>query len=310
MCQKEEIERRKRQKRPGVSCYNPENKMNKMKRNKALSHLLIVVLSVITLTGMLASCSGGSAENKNAERIPILTYHKIVPAGTEFETSLLIAEDTFDEQMKYLHDNGFTTLTLDEFYDWYKGDIEVPEKSVVVTFDDGYYGTYYLAYPIIKKYDQAATVFCIGHHIDEVTAEWDPNETEDHYICADVIEEMRQEYPRFSFESHTFNMHKEIDDEHPVNVFTYDQMMEDAEQNAAYDFKYLAYPWGDYNDTLIRALKDSGYKMAFSYRPFYYATRSDDQYAVNRIKIGGKMELKEFKKIVNGKDKEYINPDA
>ena len=56
--------------------------------------------------------------------------------------------------------------------------------------------------------------------------------------------------------------------------------------------------------------KDSGYKMAFSYRPFYYATRSDDQYAVNRIKIGGKMELKEFKKIVNGKDKEYINPDA
>ena len=122
-----------------------------MKRNKALSHLLIVVLSVITLTGMLASCSGGSAENKNAERIPILTYHKIVPAGTEFETSLLIAEDTFDEQMKYLHDNGFTTLTLDEFYDWYKGDIEVPEKSVVVTFDDGYYGTYYLAYPIIKK---------------------------------------------------------------------------------------------------------------------------------------------------------------
>ena len=150
-----------------------------------------------------------------------------MPAGTEFETSLLIAEDTFDEQMKYLHDNGFTTLTLDEFYDWYKGDIEVPEKSVVVTFDDGYYGTYYLAYPIIKKYDQAATVFCIGHHIDEITAEWDPNETEDHYICADVIEEMRQEYPRFSFESHTFNMHKEIDDEHPVNVFTYDQMMED-----------------------------------------------------------------------------------
>ena len=232
-----------------------------------------------------------------------------MPAGTEFDTGLLIAEDTFDEQMKYLHDEGFKTLTLDEFYDWYQGKIEVPEKSVVITFDDGYYGVYYLAYPIIKKYDQAATVFCIGHHIEDITPEWDPNETEDHHIGADVIEKVRKEYPKFELESHTFDMHRKIDGNHPVDVYTYDQMKEDTEKNAPFGFRYLAYPWGDNNDTFRQVLADCGYKMAFAYDPFYYATRSDDQYAVNRIKISGKMKMDKFKKIVNGKSEDHNNPD-
>ena len=279
--------------------------------NRQTGHrLFLIILSAVIAVCMLTACGESSESGKTATMIPILTYHKIVPTGTEFEDGLLIAEDTFDEQMKYLHDNGFTTLTLDEFYDWYTGKTEVPEKSVVVTFDDGYYGTYYLAYPIIKKYDQAATVFCIGHHIEAVTPEWDPDDREDHHIGADLIEGMREEYPRFAFESHTFDMHRKIDGEHPVNVYTYDQMMEDTEKNAPYGFRYLAYPWGDNNETFRQVLADSGYKMAFGYRPFYYATRSDDQYAINRIKISGKMKMDKFKKIVNCKSEEHINPEA
>ena len=274
------------------------------------SKILCTVLSAIIAVCMLTACGSGAGTDKPAEKIPVLTYHKIVPAGTEFKSGLLIAEDTFDAEMKYLHDKGFTTLTLDEFYDWYRGEIDVPEKSVVITFDDGYYGTYYLAYPIIKKYDQAATVFCIGHHIDDVTAEWDENAGKDHYIGADVIEKMRQEYPRFSFESHTFDMHRKIDGKHPVDVFTYDQMKEDTEKNEPFGFSYLAYPWGDNNDTFRQVLADSGYKMAFGYKPYYYALRSDDQYAVNRIKISGKMKMDEFKKIVNGRSGKHDNPDA
>lgn len=283
-----------------------------MKREK-FSKIISLSLSIILLTTaacMLGSCSKWADSDKVAEMIPILTYHKIVPAGTDFESGLLIAEDTFDEEMKYLHDEGFKTLTLDEFYDWYKGEKEYPEKSVVITFDDGYYGTYYLAYPVIKKYDQAATVFCIGHHTEDVTAEWDPQAGEDHYVGADVIEKVREEYPEFSFESHTFDMHRKIGGEHPVDVFSYDQMKEDTDKNDAFGFRYLAYPWGDNNETFRKVLADSGYKMAFGYRPFYYATRSDDQYAVNRIKISGKMKMDEFKKIVNGESEKYINPDV
>ena len=258
------------------------------------------------LTGLTA-CKD-SAEERVAERIPVLAYHKIVPSDHEFTSSLLISEDTFDKQMKYLHDHGYTTITPDELSDWYDGK-DLPEKSVMITFDDGYYGTYYLAYPIIKKYDQAATVFCIGHHIEETTHEWEPDADEDYRIGADVIESMRTEYPRFCFESHTYDMHQKVNGKHPVDVYTYDQMKEDVDKMEKYGFRYLAYPWGDYNDTIKKVLADSGYKLAFDYNPFYYATRNDDRYAVNRIKISGKMKMKKFKKIVSGKHEDYINPD-
>ena len=285
-----------------------------MKKNRLMTIIIGVVATALVCALFFTTIGSNNKKNnmnnmKPVTEIPILAYHKIVPTGTDFESGLLIAEDDFDAQMKYLHDNGFTTLTLDEFYDWYQGK-DVPEKSVVITFDDGFYGTYYIAYPIIKKYEQAATVFCIGKNIKDTTDEWDPKADKDHYIGLDVIENMRKEYPRFTFESHTYDMHNKIDGKHPVKVLTYDQMMEDIKKNERCGFKYLAYPWGDHNDTIKKALKDSGYKMAFNYRPFYYATRDDDMYAINRIKISGKIKMKDFKRIVNLEDDECRNPDA
>ena len=121
-----------------------------LKRKERYTKLLILaVLAALTVMMCLTSCAGGTEEDAGAERIPILAYHKIVPAGTEFESSLLIAEDTFEEQMKYLHDEGYTTLTPDELCEWYDGK-KFPEKSVMITFDDGYYcaGFEFLVYPL------------------------------------------------------------------------------------------------------------------------------------------------------------------
>ena len=97
-----------------------------------------------------------------------------------------------------------------------------------------------------------------------------------------------------------------LNKKHPVNVFTREQMDEDIKSNERFGFSYLAYPWGDYNDDMKAALKDAGYKMAFSYGPFAYATRNDDQYAINRVKISGKIKLKDLIEIVNCRDEELM----
>ena len=245
-----------------------------------------------------------------AQKIPILAYHKVIPAGESFESGLNITEDVLDNELAYLHDNGFKTLTLDEFYKWHAGKLEVPVKSCVITFDDGFYGVYYLAYPLIKKYDQAATMFLIGKNIEETTHAYTPKEDgeQNHYVGKDVIDKVREEYPRFEFESHTYDMHNRVNGKEPALVYSYDQIMEDIAMNEPYKFRYLAYPVGDYSETIQKALKDSGYKMAFAYRPFYYAKRTDDTYAVNRIKISGKMGMGKFMQIVNGESAEHDAP--
>lgn len=245
-----------------------------------------------------------------AQKIPVLAYHQIMPAGHTSDSGLLIAEDKLEEQLKYLSDNGFKTLTLDEFYQWYKGKKEFPVKTVVFTFDDGFDAVYWLGYPLFKKYDMAATVFCIGKNTAGVTDSFEGrNDDKNHYIRMDVIEKTRKEYPKFAFESHTYDMHSRIDGVKPAKAFTYEQDMEDCRKNEQFGFRYLAYPWGTYTETFQKAVKDSGYKMAFAYRPYYYATRDDDQYAVNRIKISGKMKMENFIKTVNLEKEDYNNPD-
>ena len=86
--------------------------------------------------------------------------------------------------------------------------------------------------------------------------------------------------------------------------------MEDISKNERFGYSYLAYPWGKYSDPFKEALKDSNYKMAFAYRPFYYALRTDDIYAVNRIKIGGRISLNTFADIVQGNAVSKDNPEA
>lgn len=275
-----------------VSAYTENKLTGKKKEGKASE----------TLTAQYDS-------SQYAQKIPILTYHKIVPDDTEVDIGLLIRESDFDQQMKYLHDNGFTTITPDEFYKWHKGKKEFPKKTVMITFDDGYYGVYHLAYPIIKKYDQAMTVFCIGEKTEEVTADFDPDDRQDHYIGRDVIEKVRAEYPRFTFESHTYDMHSRVKGKRPAKGFTYEQILEDCEKNEKFGFTYLAYPWGTYSKKMIKALKASGYKMAFTYKPFYYAKRSDDTYIVNRVKIFGTHTMDEFIRVVNGEMTEYDLPE-
>lgn len=246
-----------------------------------------------------------------AQKIPIITYHKVVPSGDVEHDGLCITEDKLEDHLKYLKENGFKTLTLDEFYQWYKGEKEYPEKTCVITFDDGFYGTYYLAYPLFKKYGMAGTVFCIGEKTGDTTQPFndDPLAEKDYYVGFDKIKEVREDYPKFAFESHTYNMHKRVKGVKPAKGFTYEEILADCQQNEKFGFKYLAYPWGTYTKKMQKALKATGYKMAFTYRPFYYATRQDDMYAVNRIKISGHIDMNEFIDIVNGVKEGADNPD-
>lgn len=84
------------------------------------------------------------------ECVPVLAFHGFVPqdiktSDPSFSENQWIDDvEGFEQQMKYLHENGWHTLTADELYAWHEGKLEIPEKSCVLTFDDGYYEMYYL----------------------------------------------------------------------------------------------------------------------------------------------------------------------
>ena len=110
----------------------------------------------------------------------------------------------FEEQLKYLKKHNYTTLSLDEFYAYYKGKQKIPRKSVLITMDDGYQSNYDLAFPLLKKYNMKATVFYIGSN---VTGE------NKNYMNQETLSKIKTEYPNIDIASHSYALHydKSID---------------------------------------------------------------------------------------------------
>ncbi|MCL6593658.1 MAG: polysaccharide deacetylase family protein, partial [Alicyclobacillus sp.] len=92
-------------------------------------------------------------------RVPILEYHDITYIPHD---PWAMSPSQFAEEMKYLHDNQFHVMSLDELYAVMQGRASLPARPVVITFDDGYESNYTNAFPILKQYRFPATIFMIS----------------------------------------------------------------------------------------------------------------------------------------------------
>lgn len=241
---------------------------------------------------------------KYADRIPVLCFHRVVSDSLKKEKfpkyQWVAAVSDFEEQMKYLYDNHYTTLTLDEFYTWYQGKKKLPAKTVVLTFDDGDYEFYHIVYPILKKYNFKATMFIVGTRTKETTEEYKDVETA-YYLGWDKINEMKKDYPDISFQSHSYNMHyahKYL----AVYELSLAQIYQDFETNRLSGsenkntYQYIAYPFGGFNEDVVYCAKKFKYKLAFDFGPFRKATRNDSVYHISRIAIDGQITMENYKK--------------
>ena len=232
----------------------------------------------------------GYYHGKNASRIPVLTYHMVVSDKQKKKakyrrSSLAVSQSTFEKHVKYLVNNGYRTINCDEFYLWYKGKINLPPKSVLITFDDGNIGVATYALPILKKYDVKATTFIVGSR----TAKNKKNT-----IGYNQMMNLRASQDNLEFQSHTYNLHKKFS-----KKGEYQKVIKDAaKQKEMYGFEYLAYPYGRNTAGMRAAYADSGIKMAFTYGKNGYATRSQNIFKIRRIKVDARKSFKQFKKWV------------
>ena len=84
-------------------------------------------------------------------QLPVIMYHGIL-ADTKLQGDYVISPTQFEEDLKELKNRGYTTVTIGEIVDYVYNGKELPQKPVVLTFDDGYYNNYLYAYPLLKKY--------------------------------------------------------------------------------------------------------------------------------------------------------------
>ena len=121
-------------------------------------------LVLFGLTGaFFVSCISCSAAN-TASKVPILMYHNLTNDPSAV-TSMTITGERFQEDMEYLEYNGYTPLLSADLIDIRAGKEAMPERPVMITFDDGYRSNYDIAYPILQKTGMKAVIALIGKSI-------------------------------------------------------------------------------------------------------------------------------------------------
>ncbi len=202
-----------------------------------------------------------------AEQVPVLMYHYVVPKqyNKEPDNNSMINLESFEAGMKYLHDAGYYAATLSELEDYLHGFIQLPKKSVVITFDDGYENNYIYAYPVLKKYGLRASLFVIGSHVQKQTStSFDPAKSS--YLSQEQLDAASDV---FDYYSHTYDLHKKEETFCGKKLaLTHDSTKLQADiakmKGLGYTTPYFAYPFGSYDDKMIYYLKENGYRMAFT----------------------------------------------
>ncbi len=172
--------------------------------------------------------------------------------------------DEFEKQMKYLYDNGYKTLKLKEVIDYYYNGKEIPEKSVLLTFDDMYKSIYIYAYPILKRYNFNAVGF--------VVLDWlfdkEQNYSHTSSVCMSKGE-LKEISDVFEFANHTKSMHTRNANATTVQSADKESFLKDLAEceNYVNTKGAFAYPFGGYNEEVINRLKEADFKLGFTSEP-------------------------------------------
>lgn len=210
--------------------------------------------------------------------VPVLMYHSI---GYEKDNPVRLPVENLEKQMKYLKDNNYSTLSMDDLYDYFENNKPIPEKSIVLTFDDGYLDNYTKLYPVLKKYGFKGTIFVITNTIDK----------EKDYLLSSQLKELDKSC--LAIESHTASHENLSELSYDKQLKTLKASKEYLEKTLNREVNYIAYPFGKYNEETLRAAKDAGYKMAFT-TDGKWSDKSDGILTLDRVYISGFFDLDTF----------------
>ncbi len=197
-----------------------------------------------------------NTDKKNQAKITTLAYHRVYDTGDKCTDGYVcMKKANFDKQMKYLSDNKYFSLNMDEMYMYMKGNLQI-EKGVVITLDDGL--LFKAADEVLDKYGLNATMFI-------ATAAYT------NYAQFDGLK-------RIENQSHTHNLHRNYvcaggNQGGAILCMSKANIVADLKKSIEIlktEPKAMAFPFYDFNDNAIAAVKEAGFKMAFIGRAGVY----------------------------------------
>jgi O-antigen biosynthesis protein len=214
--------------------------------------------------------------------VPILMYHSLSRGSTPSFARFVLDPALFEDHLAYLADQGYRTATLTDLVEWRTSGAPVPERTVVLTFDDGFEDFHRRALPALVRHGMTATLYVVTGYVGR-TSEWmSPDGEGDRPIVSwDQLEEIAAEGVECASHTHT---HPQLDVMPPADMRAEltrsRQVLEDRLQRVVRSF---AYPYGYHSSAVRAAVEAAGYRSACAVADL--VSGDDDPYAVPRLTV-------------------------
>ena len=258
-----------------------------MRKRKKMIIVCVIIIVIVITTGMIF---GSKKDNEKPDvKIPILLYHNFVTTVPESDPdnfNYINTPQSFEENVKTLIENGYTIMAMKELALANSGKMELPDKPILITFDDGYYSNYEYIYPILQKYQVKASIFIvtdkIGQEIDGIKyLGWEE--------CLEMQNSGLVEICSHS-KKHVFYDKRSVRELRDDVKESYKQIEEHLGKQ---ELKVFAYPYGAYTAETVRTLKNNGIDFQI-YDIGMNHFKNFDKNAIKRINIPCEMTGKEI----------------
>ena len=239
--------------------------------------------------------SSVSCDNK--KELPIIMYHSVLKDKNK-SGKFVITPNAFEEDLKFIKQNGYVPVFMSDVINYVKNGSPLPEKPIVLTFDDGYYNNYLYVYPLLKKYNMKAVISIVGMYTDSYSQN-DDKSAEYAHLNWDTVNEMMNSN-LVEFQNHSYNLHSTSKGRNGSKKIN-SESLEDYEKILSYDLTLLqteflehtgyaptvyTYPFGAVSNASFDIIKKLGFLSTLSCEnKMNYIAQGNDEclYMLNRF---------------------------
>lgn len=237
--------------------------------------------------------------SQTTQRIPILLYHSISDSASEEFLPYSLSPAMFEQHMAYLHTENFSPMTVSQFV-IARNHNQLPDKPVVVTFDDGLEDFYTYAMPVLQRYQIPATMYVVAGYVGKTSLWLQPEgEGERPMMTWTQLKEIAA--AGIEIGAHTMS-HPQLD------VLSQQAALEEIheskkrlEAGLGMPITSLAYPHGYHSGAIIRMARDAGFTSACAVKNAM-SVPNDDLFALARVTIFNDCDVDHLADILVGKD--------
>jgi len=241
--------------------------------------LFTVLTIIITANVILLNAKNATAEAQDV-KIPILLYHHIMYNYNPQDALINISPDELTRHLVALKNNGYTSITFDDYYDYTQGIRALPDKPIIISFDDGYLSNYEYGYKILKDLGMKATIFVITSTVGATE-----NVSYPHFTWEQAKE--MEKSGVIDIESHSYS-HKEMGNMDAASIQRELRLSKYLiEENLNKEVTVFAYPYGSFSELTQKLATFAGYKLQCKVGDLGYNTKNSPLNELKRITISG-----------------------